>query len=96
LHGVDWDNAAIPKGEISEEVVERLQGLAYNDLAPVTVQDGIDYASFLIRTTIDMERFSDGTIAAPGQVPICGGPLQVLVVERSGTVWATKPELRVA
>ena len=96
LHGVDWDKAAIPKDALSDEVNQRLQLVAYNELAPITIQDGVDYASFLIRTTIDMQRFSDGTIGSPGLVPGCGGPLQILVVERSRTVWATKPELRVA
>jgi hypothetical protein len=58
------------------------------------VQDGIDYAAFLIRTTIDMQRFSDGTIGDPGLIPACGGPLQILVVERGRTVWVAEPELR--
>jgi hypothetical protein len=95
LDGVDWDKAAIPKNAISDEVNERLQSVAYNELAPITVQDGIDYASFLIRTTIDMQRFSDGTIGDPGLIPACGGPLQILVVEQSRTRWPAKLELRV-
>jgi hypothetical protein len=95
LHGVDWDKAAIPKAAISDEVRDRLQSVGYNELAPITVQDGIDYASFLIRTTIDMQRFSDGTIGDPGLVPGCGGPLQILVVEQGRTRWAAKLELRV-
>ena len=96
LNGIDWDKAALLKDEISDEIAERLQSLTYRDLAPITVQDGIDYSSFLIRTTIDMQRFSDGTLGAPGLIPGCGGPLQILVVERSRTVWVAKPELRAA
>jgi hypothetical protein len=96
LHGVDWDKAAIAKGTIPDEIVESLQSVAYRELAPITVQDAIDYASFLIRTTVDMQRFSDGTLGAPGLVPGCGGPLQILVVERSGARWAAKPELHVS
>jgi hypothetical protein len=95
LHGVDWEKAEIPKDALSDEVNERLQLVAYNELAPITVQDGVDYASFLIRTTIDMQRFSDGTIGDPGLLPGCGGPLQILVVERSGMRWAAELELRV-
>jgi hypothetical protein len=94
LNGVDWDKAAIPKDALSDAVNKRLQSVAYNELAPITVQDGIDYASFLIRTTIDMQRFSDGTIGDPGLIPACGGPLQILVVERGRTVLVAVPELR--
>jgi hypothetical protein len=90
-----WEKAAIPKDAISDDVRDRLQSVAYKELEPITVQDGIDYASFLIRTTSDMQRFSDGTIGDPGLVPGCGGPLQVLVVEQSRTRWAAKLELRV-
>ena len=99
LNGVDWVQLRLPHGvaeEIQQRVVESLQSLAYIPLWPATMQDAVDYASFLIRTTIDMQRFSDGTAAAPGLIAGCGGPLQILVVERSGTRWATKPELRVA
>jgi hypothetical protein len=51
----------------------------------------VDYATFLVRTTIDMQRFSDGTFARPGLVPGCGGPLQLLVVDRNGATWAQAP-----
>ena len=49
----------------------------------------MDYATFLVRTTIDMQRFSDGTVAHPGLVPGCGGPIHSLVVERSFVRWAS-------
>jgi hypothetical protein len=41
-----------------------------------------------------MQRFSDGTVGAPGLVPGCGGPLQILVIERERTVWVAENELR--
>jgi Proteasome subunit len=99
LKGVDWSQLHLPEEELSEEAIEQivddLGSLQYKTLFPVTVQDAVDYSSFLIRTTIDMQRFSDGTLGDPGLVPGCGGPVQILVVERSRTVWAAKPELRV-
>jgi hypothetical protein len=99
LKGVDMAGLRLPDDGLSEEVLKEIVDgfdlLEYVHLFPVTVQDAVDYSSFLIRTTIDMQRFSDGTLAQPGLIPGCGGPLQILVVERSGTRWATKPELRV-
>ncbi len=100
LKGVDRARLFPTIEELSDEVRKLIDdgfsALEYVHLVPITVQDGIDYASFLIRTTIDMQRFSDGTLGTPGEVPGCGGPLQILVVERSETRWAAKPELRVA
>jgi hypothetical protein len=90
LHGVDWAQLEMPEGTSSDDLTKRLQDLAYNALSPITVQDAVDYATFLIRTTIDMQRFSDGTVAHPGLVPGCGGPIHALVVERSTIRWATR------
>lgn len=87
LRGVDWPSLGEIGANFSDEQVEDLEKLQYSDLSPITLQDGIDYASFLVRTTIDMQRFSDGTLASPGAVPACGGPLQVLAIERSRPVW---------
>lgn len=100
LKGVDTSSLRLPVDKLREEVIAEIvdgfASLEYIHLFPITLQDAVDYASFLIRTTIDMQRFSDGTVGAPGEVPGCGGPLQILIVERSETRWAAKPELRVA
>jgi hypothetical protein len=90
LNGVDWGQIGTPAEEpLSTEVTKRLEGLAYVMLSPITVEDAVDYATFLIRTTIDMQRFSDGTVARPGLLPACGGPIHALVVERDSARWAT-------
>jgi hypothetical protein len=98
LKGVDRSQLQLPLEQLSKEVVDDLvdsfDSLEYLHLFPITLQDAVDYSSFLIRTTIDMQRFSDGTVANPGLVPGCGGPLQIFVVERSRTRWAARPELR--
>jgi hypothetical protein len=57
------------------------------------MQDAVDFASFLIRTTIDMQRFSDGTRADPGDLPGCGGPVRILAVTREALQWVTPPTL---
>jgi hypothetical protein len=97
LKGVDLAGLPLPVDELSDTIMKRIfegfEALEYRHLFPITVHDAVDYASFLIRTTIDMQRFSDGTLAMPGLVPGCGGPLQILVVERSRARWAAKLEL---
>jgi hypothetical protein len=85
VKGVDWAGINV---ELPDDALEALRGLEYESLFPITVQDALDYAAFLVRTTIDMQRFSDGTVASPGLVPGCGGPLQLLVVDRDGADWA--------
>ncbi len=99
LKGIDYAELRLPVDKVTEEIVKEIltvfRTLKSNPVSPITTQDAVDYASFLIRTTIDMERFSDGTMGSPGRMPTCGGPLQIIVVERSRTLWASKPELRV-
>jgi hypothetical protein len=87
IKGIDLQGLSEQQLELEGEALEKASQLEYNPLPTITLQDGIDYASFLVRTTVDMQRFSDGTYAAPGEVPGCGGPLQVLAVERSRPVW---------
>jgi len=93
IKGVDWSGLGAFEGEIQKDVVEHLNSLEYMSIFPITVQDAIDYGSFLVKATIDMQRFSDGTLLAPGLVPGCGGPLQILAVERSEAKWVSDPTL---
>jgi hypothetical protein len=72
IKGVDWGGLLASGDPVPEEYEARLDNLGYNTLYPITVQDGLEYASFLIRTTIEMQRFSDGTLGQRGLVPACG------------------------
>lgn len=90
IHGTDWSRLGRTGVELSEEVFEALQGLQYVLIYPSTIQDGVDYAAFLVRTSIDMQRFSDGTVAEPEDAPSCGGQIQILAVERSGPTWVSQ------
>jgi hypothetical protein len=90
LNGVDWAALGTTEEPLPDELTKRLENLSYSALPPITVPDAVDYATFLIRTTIDMQRFSDGTVANPGLVPGCGGPIHALVVERSSVWWASR------
>ena len=52
----------------------------------MTLQDGIDFAQYAIKTTIDTMRFQ----VAPKPV---GGPIDVLVIKPNGAIWIAHKEL---
>jgi hypothetical protein len=80
---------------LSAKVDEQLRLLRYVLNPPLAVQDAVDLAAFFVRLTIDMDRLSDGTLAEPEGVPVCGGALQVLVITSKGFTWVLQPELRI-
>lgn len=58
------------------------------DYWSMTLQDAIDLATFLVHTTIQMQRFSDGIRNAPGMSANCGGAIEVAVIEpEKGFTW---------
>jgi hypothetical protein len=87
-----FDRSALEQAgkELPDDVREDLELLEYILLHPATLQDAADMVHFLARTTIDMQRFSDGTALSPGLVPGCGGQTQLLAVTRSGVEWVSK------
>lgn len=93
LWGVDWTALETLEVEVPEELEEAMLGLQYISMPSITIQDAVDWASFLVRTTIGMQRFSDGLACLPGLVPSCGGPLQVIAVTRRGVRWIQRPTL---
>lgn len=46
----------------------------------MTLKDGVDFAEFLVSTTINYERFSD-------DIQTCGGPIDILVINKDGAFW---------
>ncbi|WP_445147668.1 hypothetical protein [Baekduia sp. Peel2402] len=95
LRGVDWEAVARAEIALAEEVVEELAKITYHVNYPITVQDAVDLATFLVRTTIDMQRFSDGTSAVPGGWSYCGGPINVISVQQTGVDWVSRTQLEV-
>ena len=95
LAGVDGVLLSALGVEIPDDVDVALRQLAYRHMYPLSMQDAIDFASFLVRTTIDMQRFSDGTVAVPKGIPGCGGPMRVLAINRQQTTWIADPTLTV-
>src|SRR3990172_543892 len=69
-------------------VVNRLIDPKHLPLFPaMPLQDAVDYAVHLIRTTIDTMRFEP-------RFPSVGGPIDVLVVTPDGMRWVQRKELR--
>lgn len=91
--GVDSNTLFASGVHVSDALHEALASLEYNLMRPITAQDAVDWATFLIRTTVEMQRFSDGTRAQPGGVPGCGGVIRILHVTRRGVEWVSRPAL---
>lgn len=96
VKGFDWQ--ALERSNATRDGLPKVLrsvfgSFEYKLMPPITVQDAVDFTSFLVRTTIDMQRFSDGTIGNPGGLPGCGGSPLVLAIERSGPQWVSSPGL---
>ncbi len=60
----------------------------------MNLQDAVDFAVFAIRTTIDTQRLTYGTIGHPGSWPGVGGPIEIgLITARGGFEWIQRTEL---
>jgi hypothetical protein len=93
IKGVDAERLQVAGAKVDEDLSKAFAQVEYQLLSPITVQDGIEWVGFLVRTTIDMQRFSDGTMIDPRAIPGCGGRLQLLAIERSGPSWVSRPIL---
>jgi hypothetical protein len=61
----------------------------------MTLQDAVAFTHFLVETTIEMQRFSDGIGKAPGASANCGGPVDVAVIDAAeGFRWVQRKTLR--
>jgi hypothetical protein len=96
MYGVDWRGLHASKTKLPDDVREALEGLTYVQLAPMTLQDAVDFAGLLIHTTTELQRFVDGTVARQGMVAGVGGPPQMVVARRDGVEWIERPGLRPA
>lgn len=85
-------------GELGEEEVRKqLNRLEYViQWGTMTLQDAIDFCVLMIETTSAIQRFSDGVLADPGDIPGVGGPIDVAVITpEKGFVWIQKKKLQV-
>src|SRR6266545_1874421 len=93
VKGVDWDLLQATGVTIPDEVEQHLRGLEYHLLFPITLEDAVDFTRFLIATTIEMQRFSNGTMLTPSHMRTCGGAVRTIAVTRAGIEWVTEPPL---
>lgn len=63
--------------------------------ATITLQDAIDFCVLMTRTTENIQRFSDGTILAPGGITGVGGEIDIAVITpEKGFAWLKKKRLK--
>jgi hypothetical protein len=61
----------------------------------ITLQDAIDFCVLMTRTTESIQRFSDGTMLAPGGIAGVGGEIDIAVITpEKGFTWLKKKKLR--
>lgn len=94
VEGYDADGLDSAGIDLGEALQQTLTGLGYKMNAPLSLQEAVDLATFMVRLTIDMERLTDGTYAEPMEAPVCGGAIQVLLVTSRGSRWIVEPRLR--
>jgi hypothetical protein len=79
-----------------DEVAQQLRGLEYViQWGAMTLQDGVDFSVLSIETTKAIQRFSDGVLGNPGDVPGVGGPVDVAVITPAGFEFVTKKEIKI-
>jgi len=86
--------AAKQKGQV--EIEKQLNNLEYAiNWGAMPLQDAIDFSVLAIQTTSAIQRFSDGILADPGDIPGVGGPIDVLVLTPDGPKWVRQKELKI-
>lgn len=92
IKGVDH---RLDRSGLDAETRKKLEGLELLiSFIRMTPQDAIDFAIFLIRTTIDAQRFSDGIFMAPGAFPGVGGAIDVALVTPGSFQWIQQKAIR--
>jgi hypothetical protein len=77
---------ALAKPDVDALFQDLEYGVAYDGMP---IQDAVDFASFIVETTIGVTTFLTG-------VASCGGPVQLaIILEGSGFQWISKPEIHV-
>ena len=76
----------------AREALDKMEYITYFNR--FTLQDAIDYAIFLMKATTEMQRFSDGIAAVPGDIAGTGGPIDIALVSAEGFNWIQRKQLR--
>jgi hypothetical protein len=95
LEGYDKYSLELAQVTLSEEAISDLRAVRLIVKRTISVQNALDLATFVVHTTIDMERLTDGIHARPGDVPRCGGQMQALLITQDETSFVAASPLRV-
>lgn len=77
-----------------DELRTQIRGLEYFiQWSLITLQDAVDLAVFLIKSTSVMQRFADGISMDVGDIQGVGGPIDVALVTKEGIKWINKKEI---
>lgn len=60
----------------------------------MNLQDAVDLAVLLIRTTIDIQRLTHGTLGSLGSWPGVGGPIEIAAIDSRGFQWILETRLQ--
>lgn len=80
-----------------DEILKQFNGLEYAiNWGTMTLQDAVDFCTLAIETTSAIQRFSDGIVADPGNIPGVGGSIDLAVITpEKGFIWVNKKNLRI-
>jgi len=82
-----------PRDEL-ENQLRRLQ--LHINFQTMPMQDAVDLAVLMIRTTVEIQRFADGLVGEPGQLAVCGGMIEIgVITKREGFHWLQHKQLEV-
>jgi len=85
--------SSIPQAQ-KDDMTKQISGfeyfIPYNALM---LQDGVDFATALVKMTVTFQRFSYGTLGNAGAIPSVGGAVDVLVVRPTGVEWVKQKVL---
>lgn len=72
-----------------QDVLRQLQGIEYNIPWPLlTMQDAVELAVFLIKSTSIIQRYADGISMDGGDIQGVGGPIDVAIITKNkGVEW---------
>lgn len=103
LKGFDlrmFDVVPFAKDQISKlgigEIEKQMAGLEYAiSWGTMTLQDAVDFSTLVIHTTSAIQRFSDGILASPGDIPGVGGQVDVVVITPDKFTWVSEKKVKV-
>jgi hypothetical protein len=86
------DGHAAEHAALKDQLAKMEYSIPFGQL---NLQDAVDLASLLVKTTIDIQRLTHGTIGSLGSWPGVGGPIEIATVTAAGGFrWAQRTHIR--